>query len=197
LLENGVPMYGYIADGYWCDVGSLDAYRQAQYDAMRNRVHLELDYFQLRTGIWVGQNTVIDPTAFIEAPVLIGDNCSIGARVHISAGTIIGDHVTIRADADLQHPIICNSVVVGEESHLWACTIARNSRISRRSHLMEGAVVGANAVVGEEARICANVRIWPEKKVEDGATLNHNLDLGFNGGAEFIWPSWCIRVSKY
>jgi mannose-1-phosphate guanylyltransferase/phosphomannomutase len=183
LLENNVPMYGYIADGYWCDVGSLDAYRQAQYDAIRNRVHLELDYLQLRTGIWVGQNTVIDPTAFIEAPVLIGDNCSIGPRVHISAGTIIGDHVTIRADADLQHPIICNSVVVGEESHLWACTIARNSRISRRSHLMEGAVVGANAVVGEEARICANVRIWPEKKVEDGATLNHNL----------IWGSMAVR----
>ncbi len=25
LLSKGVPMYGYIANGYWCDIGSLDA----------------------------------------------------------------------------------------------------------------------------------------------------------------------------
>jgi len=29
LLERQEPMYGYIAEGYWCDVGHLDAYRQA------------------------------------------------------------------------------------------------------------------------------------------------------------------------
>ncbi len=28
LLEKDEPMYGYIADGYWCDVGHLDAYRE-------------------------------------------------------------------------------------------------------------------------------------------------------------------------
>jgi mannose-1-phosphate guanylyltransferase / phosphomannomutase len=178
LLAKSVPMYGYIADGYWCDIGSLEAYRQAQYDAIRGRVHLDLSYVQLRTGVWVGQHTVIDPTAHIEAPVLIGDNCSIGARVSISAGTIIGDHVTVGADSDLQRPIICNGVVVGEESHLWACTISRNSRINRRSHVMEGSVIGSNSIVGEEARICPNVRIWPSKKVEAGATLNTNLIWG-------------------
>ncbi|MEE3715983.1 mannose-1-phosphate guanyltransferase [Tumidithrix elongata RA019] len=178
LLEKAVPMFGYVAEGYWCDIGTLEAYRQAQYDAIRGRVHLELDYLQLRTGVWVGQHSTIDPTAKIEAPILIGDNCSIGARVSISAGTIIGDHVTIGPDCDLQRPIICNGVTIGEESHLWACTIARNSRISRRSHVMEGAVVGSNSVVGEESRIFPNVRIWPSKRVESGATLTTNLIWG-------------------
>ena len=28
LLAKGEPMYGYVADGYWCDVGHLDAYRE-------------------------------------------------------------------------------------------------------------------------------------------------------------------------
>lgn len=44
LLEKGEPMYGYIAEGYWCDVGHLDAYRDAQYDALQQRVHLDLGY---------------------------------------------------------------------------------------------------------------------------------------------------------
>jgi mannose-1-phosphate guanylyltransferase/phosphomannomutase len=178
LLAKGVPMYGYIASGYWCDVGSLEAYRQAQYDAIRGRVHLDLDYVQLRTGLWIGKHTVISPTVVIEPPVLIGSNCSIGDRTKISAGTVIGDRVTIGSDCDLQRPIIGNSAMIAEECHLWACTISRNARIDRRAHVMEGAVVGSNSLIGEEARIFPNVRIWPSKQVEAGATLTTNLIWG-------------------
>ncbi len=178
LLERSIPMFGYVADGYWCDVGSLDTYRQSQYDAIRGRVFLDLSYGQQRTGLYVGQNTFIDPTAQIEPPVMIGDNCSIGARVIISAGTVIGDHVTIGADADLQRPIIGNGVVIGEECHIWACAIARNARINRRSQVMEGAVIGSGSIIEEEAMIYPDVRIWPSKKVETGAILNHNLIWG-------------------
>ncbi len=178
LLAKGVPMYGYITDAYWCDVGSLEAYRQAQYDAIRGRVHLQLDYLQTRTGLWVGHNTIIDPTAKIETPSMIGDNCYIGPHVSIAAGTIIGNHVTVEAYADLQRPIIGNGVFVGEESHLWSCTIGRNVRIGRRSHIMEGAVIGAECTIGEEACILTNVRVWPSKQIEPGASLNHNLIWG-------------------
>ncbi len=178
LLDRNVPMHGYIASGYWCDIGSLEAYRQAQYDAIRGRVHLDLDYVQRRTGLWVGQHTVISPTVEIESPVLIGSNCVIGDRTKISAGTVIGDRVTIGADCDLQRPIIGNSTMIGEECHLWACTVSRNVRINRRAHVMEGAVVGSNSTIGEEARIFPNVRIWPSKYVESGATLTTNLIWG-------------------
>ncbi|ELS32410.1 MULTISPECIES: mannose-1-phosphate guanyltransferase [Pseudanabaena] len=178
LLAKNVPMYGYIASGYWCDIGSLDAYRQAQYDAIRGRVHLDMDYVQLRTGLWIGKHTVISPTVQIEPPVLIGSNCAIGDRTKISAGTIIGDRVTIGADCDLQRPIVGNSAMIAEECHLWACTISRNVRVSRRAHVMEGAVVGSNSVIGEEARVFPNVRIWPSKHVEAGATLTTNLIWG-------------------
>jgi mannose-1-phosphate guanylyltransferase / phosphomannomutase len=178
LLERSIPMFGYVAEGYWCDVGSLETYRQSQYDAIRGRVFLDLSYGQQRTGVYVGQNTFIDPTAQIEPPVMIGDNCSIGARVIISAGTVIGDHVTVGADADLQRPIIGNGVVIGEECHIWACAIARNVKISRRVQVMEGAVIGSSSIIEEEAMICPDVRIWPSKKVETGATLNHNLIWG-------------------
>ncbi len=178
LLAEGVPMYGYITDAYWCDVGSLEAYRQAQYDAIRGRVDLQIDYLQPRTGLWVGHNTIIDPTAKIETPAMIGDNTYIGPHVSISAGTIIGNHVTIEAHADLQRPILGNGVFVGEESHLWSCTVGRNVRIGRRSHIMEGAVIGADCTIGEEACILTNVRVWPSKQIEPGASLNHNLIWG-------------------
>jgi mannose-1-phosphate guanylyltransferase/phosphomannomutase len=178
LLDRGDPIYGYIAEGYWCDVGHLEAYREAQYDCLAGTMQLHRGYRELRSGIWVGQNTYIADSAKIVPPVLIGNNCRIGERVQISAGTVLGDNVTIGADANLQRPIVWNGVLVGEEAHLEACVIARGARINRRAHIMEGAVVGSLSTVGEEAQINTNVRVWPSKRIESGATLNLNLIWG-------------------
>jgi mannose-1-phosphate guanylyltransferase/phosphomannomutase len=178
LLEKGEPMYGYIAQGYWCDVGHLDAYREAQYDGLHHQVKLDYPYKEDSPGIWVGQNTYIEPSAKIAAPVLIGDNCRIGARVQINAGTVIGDNVTIGADANLKRPIIWNGAIIGEEASLRACVISRGTRVDRRAQVLEGAVVGSLSTVGEEAQISPSVRVWPSKQIESGAILNINLIWG-------------------
>lgn len=178
LLSKNEPMYGYIAQGYWCDVGHLDAYREAQYDGLHGKVKLDFAYPQTSPGIWVGQNTHIDPTAEIEAPVIIGDNCRIGPKVQLEAGTVIGDNVTIGAYANLKRPIVWNGAIVGEEAHLSACVISRGTRVDRRAHVLEAAVVGSLSTVGEEAQISPGVRVWPSKKIESGAILNLNLIWG-------------------
>ena len=178
LLKKDEPMYGYIAQGYWCDVGHLDAYREAQYDGLHQLVKLDYAYKERSPGIWVGQNTQIEPSAKIVAPALIGDNCRIGPRVQINAGTVIGDNVTIGADANLKRPIIWNGAVIGEEASLRACVIARGTRVDRRALILEGAVVGSLSIVGEEAQISPGVRVWPSKQIESGATLNINLIWG-------------------
>ncbi|OUC15439.1 MAG: mannose-1-phosphate guanylyltransferase [Alkalinema sp. CACIAM 70d] len=179
LLEKDEPMYGYVADGYWCDVGHLDAYREAQYAALSQQVKLQIDYTCRSPGIWVGEDTWIDPSARLEAPVLIGHNCRIGARVYVEAGTIVGDNVIVGSDADLKRPIIWNGSVIGEEAHLRACVLARGVRVARRAHVLEGAIVGPLCTIGEEAKISPNIRIWPSKDVEPGATLNSNLIWGY------------------
>ncbi|NJK29596.1 MAG: NTP transferase domain-containing protein [Acaryochloris sp. SU_5_25] len=178
LLEKNEPMFGYVAEGYWCDVGSLDSYREAQYDALHGKVKLEFAYQERQPGLWIGQNAHIDSEAKLCPPLLIGDNCRIGSRVNIESGTVIGDNVTIGSDADLKRPIIWNGALVGEESHLRACAIARGARVDRRAHVLEGAVVGALSTVGEEAQVSPGVRVWPSKNIEPGATLNINLIWG-------------------
>ena len=178
LLREDEPMYGYIAEGYWCDVGNLETYREAQYDALYGKVKIEIDYHERQTGLWVGQNTYIDPSASIEAPAVIGSHCRIGPNAIIEAGTVIGDNVTIGAGADLKRPILWNGVMIGDETYLAACVIARGTRVERRSQILEGAIVGALSTVGEEAQISAGVRVWPSKRIESGAILNINLIWG-------------------
>lgn len=178
LLKQEEPMYGYIADDYWCDVGNLETYRNAHYDALEGKVNLTFPYAETAKGIWIGENTYIDPTAMVESPCLIGSHCRIGARVKIHGGTIIGDNVTISDDAELNRPIIWNGVIVGEEASLSACVIARGTRIDRRSQILEGAVIGQLCNIEEEAQINTGVRVWPSKRIESGAILNINLIWG-------------------
>ncbi|MGB7084652.1 MAG: mannose-1-phosphate guanyltransferase, partial [Phormidesmis sp.] len=178
LLEKGEPMYGYIAEGYWCDVGHLDAYRKAQYDALQGKVWIDYAYPETLTGLRIGANTSIHPTVSLQPPILVGNNCRIGPRTVLSPGTVVGDNVTIGSDADLKRPIIWNGAVIGDDTHLRACVIARGTRADRRAHVLEGAVVGALSTIGEEAQISPGVKVWPSKLIEAGAILNINLIWG-------------------
>jgi mannose-1-phosphate guanylyltransferase / phosphomannomutase len=178
LLAHDVPMYGYVADGYWCDIGQLDIYRESQYDALRGKVKLDWPFPETSPGIRIGANTYVDPTAKIEAPVVIGANCKIGPRVTISGETIIGDNVAIGRNATLKRPIVGSGSIVGEDAQLRGCVLARGVRIGRGAQVLEGAVLGALCNVGEEAQINPNVRVWPNKEIEPLAILNINLIWG-------------------
>ena len=48
LLEMGRPLYGYVMDGYWQDIGNLDQYRQANFDALDEEVRLDVPGIKLR-----------------------------------------------------------------------------------------------------------------------------------------------------
>jgi mannose-1-phosphate guanylyltransferase/phosphomannomutase len=47
-LAAGEPLYGYVADGYWEDVGTLEAYLGAHQDILDQRVQVDINGFQLR-----------------------------------------------------------------------------------------------------------------------------------------------------
>src|SRR5205085_2102962 len=55
LLEMGRPIYGFSMDGYWQDIGNLDQYRQANFDALEERVGLAISGIRLRGNIWLGE----------------------------------------------------------------------------------------------------------------------------------------------
>jgi mannose-1-phosphate guanylyltransferase/phosphomannomutase len=85
--SQGAPLFGFVADGYWEDVGSLEAYQRAHQDILDGRVKIDVRGFQVRPGIWLGEGAELDPDAVLTAPVLIGDFTKVEAgrppaRVH-------------------------------------------------------------------------------------------------------------------
>jgi mannose-1-phosphate guanylyltransferase/phosphomannomutase len=85
LLEMGRPLYGYVLGGYWQDIGNLDQYRQANYDALERRVRLAIPGLRLRGNIWLGEGVELDALEQIEGPAFVGNYCRIAPRIPCSA----------------------------------------------------------------------------------------------------------------
>src|SRR5207245_1335093 len=103
LLEMGRPIYGSVCDGYWQDIGNLDQYRQANFDALEERVHLNVPGIRLRGNIWVGEGVDISGLERLEGPAFIGNYCHLpceGRRhVRVHEGVAIGDDVVLGAES--------------------------------------------------------------------------------------------------
>ncbi|MGZ4408098.1 MAG: sugar phosphate nucleotidyltransferase, partial [Gaiellaceae bacterium] len=80
LLEMGRPLYGMVCDGYWQDIGNLDQFRQANFDALDGKVELDITGIRLRGNIWIGEGVEIDDLEDIEGPAFIGNYCRISPQ---------------------------------------------------------------------------------------------------------------------
>ena len=102
---------------------------------------------------------------------MIGKNCRIGRETVISQYTTIGDNVVIQEKASLKQPVIWSNSYIGNNAQLRACVVCNNATIHNSAELLEGAIIGNNSVVGQEARISPDVRIWPDKNIDSGAKV--------------------------
>ena len=87
LLKRGAPLYGYISDGYWEDVGTHESYLKAQADVLDRRVRTDIAGFEVSPGVWVAEGAEVDADAVLTGPLCIGDYAKIEAgralaRVH-------------------------------------------------------------------------------------------------------------------
>lgn len=178
LLKNKDPMYGYIAEGYWCDVGNLETYRTANYDVLNGNVKVKIPYEQKHEGIWAGESVVIESSATLEGPIVIGNNCYIGKNTKISANTVVGDNVIISEESTLKRPVLWNGVYIDKRVSLSGCTIAKNTTVKMDSQILEGAVIGEDTNIGQKSEIKTGVRIWPAKNIESGSILKDSLVWG-------------------
>ena len=96
LLAEGAPLYGFVADGYWQDIGNLIQYQEANRDALDGRVSLELPGVRLRENVWVGEGTLVEQVEQIEGPAVIGNYCAIDESASIGRYTVLGNNVIVK-----------------------------------------------------------------------------------------------------
>jgi mannose-1-phosphate guanylyltransferase/phosphomannomutase len=175
LLRRGEPLYGFVAGGYWCDVGTIEAYRAALADALDGKVAIDLPGFEIADGIRVGDGVEIDPGARLDPPVLIGDHVRIGPGAQLRDHTIIGSNVQIGDGAFLARSCISDNAHIGEHTEIRGALIGRGSDVRDRARVGDGCVVGDGAIVGAGAVLHPDVKIYPQKRVQAGAEVSRSI----------------------
>ncbi len=175
LLEDGRPLFGWVAEGYWEDVGTLEAYIKAHQDVLDGEVDLDVPGFQLGEGIWLGEGSEIDPAARVTGPAVIGDYCRVEAGAHLSEYTVLGSNVRVGADVFVERSVVHDNVYLGPSVRLRGSVVGRSSDLRRGARLEEGVVLGDDCFVGEHAVINPGVKVYPFKTVEPGAIVNSSI----------------------
>lgn len=175
LLERGERLFGYVADGYWTDVGTIDAYRQAQADALNGDVEVELPGFEIALGVRVGDGVEIDPTARLEAPLLIGDHVRIGPGATLRDHTVIGANVEVGDGALVQRSVVFDNAHVGEQAEIRGAIVGRGGDVRDRARVSDGCVVGDGASIGTGATLQPDVKVYPHKRVQAGAEVARSI----------------------
>ena len=174
MLEKDMGLYGYIANGYWRDVGNLNEYQEAHLDALNNQVQLSLEGKVVGES-YIGLNSVIE-TALenLQGKVIVGKNCKIGKNAKISH-SVIGDGCTIDEGAIIRNSVIWSECFIGKSADLSSCVVGKGCKIGADAIISDNVFISDKCTIGKESRLAPNIKLWPEKEVEDGAILTRSL----------------------
>jgi mannose-1-phosphate guanylyltransferase/phosphomannomutase len=175
LMKRGAPIYGWVSDGYWEDVGALESYLKAQADVLAGRVKTDIAGFEVSPGVWVAEGAEVDPDAVLTGPLAIGEYAKIEGGAHVREYSVVGANVVIKEGAFVHRAVVHNNVFVGQGATLRGCVVGKNTDVMRSARIEETAVVGDECVIEPEAYVSAGVKVYPFKTVEAGAVVNNSV----------------------
>jgi mannose-1-phosphate guanylyltransferase / phosphomannomutase len=181
LLAEGVPLYGHIAEGYWTDVGTIEAYMRACGDYMAGKLNLPRVGRDLGGGVWINDDVEIAPDAHLHGPIYLGQGVKIKSGVVINGPAMVRDYTIVDSRASIDRSLIWRNSYIGERAELRGAIVLKQCNIKSRAVLFEGSVIGDSTVVNAGAVIQPGVKIWPSKEVDEGATVNSSIIWGSQG----------------
>lgn len=173
MLSKGLLLFGYIANGYWKDIGNLAEYQLAHADVLAGNVTLDIPGERCENS-YCGNNLDIAPSANLDGLVVIGNNVKIGADAYL-ANCVVGDNVTIGARSRLIGTVLWDHTTLGDGVELSSDVVCNNVTIGNQATALDNVFIAEDCVIGEGARILANIKLWPRKTVESGAVVTRSL----------------------
>ena len=178
LLKENRPMFGFVTEDYWCDVGDLDAYVYVHQDILDKKVNIRIDAKEIRQGVWAGEGTVISREASIKPPVFIGKNTIIKENCSIGSYSVIGDNNLLFEGSSVKKSIIWKGCIIKSNAQIRGGVLCNKVHVNSRASAYEGAVVGDNCILGKSASVRPGVKVWPNKNIDVDTDVCSNLVWG-------------------
>jgi mannose-1-phosphate guanylyltransferase len=141
----GRGLYGYLADGYWIDIGTPERYLEATRDLLAGRVA-----------------STLPPRD--DSDSLIYDGCTIdGARV--GPLSVVGRDCFIGAGSAIERAVLHDNVMVGSDCVVSESVLADGVKLGDGVSIEPGAILGSGAAVESGGRVEAGARVPPGERV--------------------------------
>jgi mannose-1-phosphate guanylyltransferase/phosphomannomutase len=181
LMQDGQSIYGYIAEGYWCDIGNIQEYMRASADYLEGRINLERKGTEVQAGLWCDEEVELEGEIQVEGAVYLGFGTKIKGGTVLYGPSVVRDFTIVEGRAHVDRSVIWRNSYVGERAELRGAILGRQCTVKRRAMVFEGAVVGDGTTVNKGAIIQPGVKIWPNKEIEEGATVSSSIIWGAQG----------------
>ncbi len=178
LMAAGAPLFGCTVDGYWCDIGNIGQLMQANEDALRGRVRLDVPGRRFPGDIWIGSGATIDPSARVTGPVVVGENSAILAEAVVDGPTVIGPNSVLGRGSQVARSVFLGNAHVGQHARVRGAILGRGVRVGQGTSVDEGAVVGDGCHLHDGCQVRTEVKIWPNKVIEADAVVNQSIVWG-------------------
>lgn len=164
LLAAGETLCGWEVPGYWQDMGDCGAYLDCAVDALEGKVTLDLTAgrgevpagVELRQPCWVGRRVSLAPGAIVGPYAVLGEGTTVETGAVVQRSVLLGAHV-------------------GEGAEVTGAILCKGAVVRRRAMVGTGAVLGEEAVAEDEAIVAPGVKLWPGRRVAEGAKATASL----------------------
>ena len=175
LLKDKVPMYGYITDEYWCDVGDLNSYIKTHIDILSDENYHNLIGEKKGESLWIGEGTIIEKGTKIYPPVYIGKSTVVKSDAILGPYAVIGDNCFVGRGSSIKRSIIWDNVSIGNNCELRKSVLCNNVKVEDRVRIFDCSAIGAYARINKLSTIKPKVKVWPHRTVGENMIISDNL----------------------
>lgn len=174
MMQEGKKLCGYIAEGYWRDVGNLGEYHEASMDCLAGNVRINFE--GKRNGdVHVGEGSIVPAErGGWGGQVVIGHHSRVADSVKL-INSVIGDNVTIHDGVTVLNSVIWNGCTLEENVQISNSVVGFETILQAGATVAENVFISDRCNIGRKASLLSNIKLWPEKVVQDGAVLSKSL----------------------
>jgi mannose-1-phosphate guanylyltransferase / phosphomannomutase len=178
MLAADAPLFGCTLQGYWADIGNTDAYLEASRDIAAGKVAVPVRERPLREGLYLGNEAEVGgDLSRLEGMVVLGDNTQVLGQARLK-NCVVGRNCLIEDNCELEDAVLWDNVYLRRGTRIHGAVLCNKVRAGQGVVIEEGAVIGDETDIGDEAFIKKDVKVWPRKVIEGGAIVTTNLIWG-------------------
>ena len=134
VIAAAHPVYGFVADAYWLDLGTPEKYLQAHFDIFEGRLH-GLTY----PAPWVAEGAEVDLQAHLGRWVAVGAGASIGPDAQVD-NSVLHRGAEVGAGARVAGSVLASNAVVGEGATVESSVLGESASVPAGMRLVDARV---------------------------------------------------------